>query len=296
MSGRGETHSAAREADANANGGDTRARTRTRTRLGRCFAKLKQQQRAGLVTFITAGDPDLKTAAKILRGMPQAGADLIELGMPFSDPMADGAAIQAANLRALKAGMTLTKTLQMVQQFRAHDAHTPVVLMGYYNPIYRYGNQRFLDDAMRAGVDGLIIVDLPPEEDDELCHPALTAGLHWIRLLTPTTDAARMAKVLRHSSGFVYHVAIAGITGTGSAKQSELKKAVAKIRRHTALPIAVGFGIKTPADVTATAKIADAVVVGSAIIERIADGVAKGENGDAVAAQAHAFVRGLAGG
>lgn len=263
-------------------------------RIEDCFAKLKQENRAGLVIFVTAGDPDLETATKILNGLPEAGADIIEIGMPFSDPMADGPAIQAANLRSLKSGMTLSKTLEMVSEFRKQNTHTPIVLMGYYNPIYRYQNQRFIDDAIRAGVDGLIVVDLPPEEDDELCHPCLTAGLRWIRLLTPTTDSSRMAEVLQHSSGFVYHVSIAGITGTRSAQQGHLKEAVANIRQQTDLPIAVGFGIKTTEQVTQTAKVADAVVVGSAVIEQIAEGVAKEEGNDAIAKKVHGFVKGLA--
>ncbi|MDD9883730.1 MAG: tryptophan synthase subunit alpha, partial [Gammaproteobacteria bacterium] len=241
-------------------------------RLTRRFNELKQAKRAGLVTFITAGDPDLDTSAAILHGLPAAGADIIELGMPFSDPMADGPAIQSANQRALTAGITLRKTLDMATAFRAHDARTPLILMGYYNPIYRYGNQRFIDDALSAGVDGLIIVDLPAEEDDELCHPCMTAGLHWIRLTTPTTDDARLQRVLANSSGFVYYVSIAGITGTRSADQSAVKNAVARIRRQTDLPVAVGFGIKTPRQVAQTAAIADAAVVGSAVIEQIAAG------------------------
>lgn len=268
------------------------------TRIANCFAELKQQKRAGLATFVTAGDPDFATSVKIVRGLgrggKKAGADIIELGMPFSDPMADGPAIQAANLRALKAGMTLAKTLELVREFRAVDTRTPVILMGYYNPIYRYGNSRFIADALRAGADGLIVVDLPKEEDDELCHPALTAGLHWIRLLTPTTDRKRMAEILRDASGFVYHVAIAGITGTRSAANAELQRAVGEIRTQTDLPIAVGFGVKTASDVAATAKIADAVVVGSAIIERIAEGVAKKSRSDAIATKVHKFVGELA--
>ncbi|MDD9854851.1 MAG: tryptophan synthase subunit alpha, partial [Gammaproteobacteria bacterium] len=247
--------------NAGAGAGDSSAR------LTRRFNELKQAKRAGLVTFITAGDPDLDTSAAILHGLPAAGADIIELGMPFSDPMADGPAIQLANQRALTAGITLRKTLDMATAFRAHDARTPLILMGYYNPIYRYGNQRFIDDALSAGVDGLIIVDLPAEEDDELCHPCMTAGLHWIRLTTPTTDDARLQRVLANSSGFVYYVSIAGITGTRSADQSAVKNAVARIRRQTDLPVAVGFGIKTPQQVAQTAAIADAAVVGSAVIE-----------------------------
>ena len=264
-------------------------------RLTRRFEKLKGEERAALVAFITAGDPTADTCAKILHGLPAAGADIIELGMPFSDPMADGPAIQAAGMRALKAGMTLKKTLGMVGEFRAHDPDTPLVLMGYYNPIYRYGARQFIDDAIAAGVDGLIIVDLPPEEDAELCHPCLTAGLHWIRLTTPTSDDARLARVLKHASGFVYHVAIAGITGTRSAAHAAVKNALADIRRHTDLPIAVGFGIKTAAQAKQTAEFADAVVVGSAVIERIAEGVKKQASGDEIADDVHRFVAELAG-
>ena len=266
------------------------------SRLANRFAKLKADNRAGLVTFITAGDPDPATAADILHGLPEAGADIIELGMPFSDPMADGPAIQAASLRALNAGMTLPKTLAMVAEFRRQDADTPLVLMGYYNPIYRYGNQRFIDDAIAAGVDGLIIVDLPPEEDDELCHPALTAGLNWIRLTTPTTDAARLGKVLARASGFVYHVSITGITGTRSATQTNIASAITEIRKHTKLPIAVGFGIKTAKQVTQTAKVADAAVVGSALIEKIADGIKNQTDNKKVVTDVHKFVGELASG
>ncbi|WP_423908675.1 tryptophan synthase subunit alpha [Candidatus Spongiihabitans sp.] len=264
-------------------------------RLEKRFAKLKSEGRSGLITFTTAGDPDADTAQKILNGLPAAGADIIELGMPFSDPMADGPAIQLAGLRALKSGMTLGKTLDMVTQFRQLDEQTPIVLMGYYNPIYYYGNQRFLDDAIRAGVDGLIIVDLPPEEDDELCHPCLTAGLNWIRLTTPTSDQKRLAIVLKNSSGFVYHVSIAGITGTRSADQPDVQQAVALIRQHTDLPIAVGFGIKTAEQVTQIAAVADAVVVGSALIDRIAEGIANKSGKDAIVANVHRFVGELAG-
>ena len=261
----------------------------------------KQSPRAALVTFITAGDPDLATSAAILRGLPEAGADIIELGMPFSDPMADGPAIQLASARALKAGTTLRGVLKMVREFRQHDAHTPIVLMGYYNPIYRFGNQRFIDAALDAGVDGVIIVDLPPEEDDELCHPCRTAGLHWIRLTTPTTDAARLDKILRYASGFVYHVSIAGITGTRSADQSTVQTALAQIRRQTDLPIAVGFGIKTAAQVAAAAKCADAVVVGSAIVAQIQTALEQNcaleqSQRDIIVKQVHRFVAELAGG
>jgi len=265
-------------------------------RLARRFERLKRGNRAALVTFITAGDPDLETATAILHGLPEAGADIIELGMPFSDPMADGPAIQLANQRALKAGITLRKTLDMVADFRARDAHTPLILMGYYNPIYRYGNQRFIDHAISAGADGLIIVDLPPEQDDELCHPCLTAGLHWIRLTTPTTDAARLARVLANGSGFVYYVSITGITGTRSAANSAVQTAVARIRERTDLPVAVGFGVKTAEQVAQIAAAADAVVVGSAIIERIAKGLETKAGKEEIVAGVHGFVGELAGG
>ena len=263
-------------------------------RLDKRFAELKQQGRAGLVTFVTAGDPDLETSALILEGLPDAGADIIELGMPFSDPMADGPAIQLANLRALKAGITLKKTLGLVSEFRRRDNDTPVVLMGYYNPIYHYGNQRFIDEAISAGVDGLIIVDLPPEEDDELCHPCMTAGLNWIRLATPTTDDSRLEVVLERSSGFVYYVSITGITGTRSADQVDVERAVARIRAHTSLPIAVGFGIKTADQVAQTAGVADAAVVGSALVNRIKDGIDDGVGPEQIAGNVHALVGELA--
>ena len=213
------------------------------------------------MTFITAGDPDPETSLALLRGLPAAGADMVELGMPFSDPMADGPAVQASSLRALKAGMTLKRTLATVAAFRNDDAATPIVLMGYYNPIYSYGVDRFLDDAVAAGVDGLIIVDLPPEEDEELCQPALAAGLNFIRLATPTTNDRRLPQVFKNTSGFVYYVAITGITGTASAATADVAQAVARLKRHTDLPIAVGFGIRTPAQAAAVAGIADAAVV-----------------------------------
>ncbi|MEJ1995434.1 MAG: tryptophan synthase subunit alpha [Limibacillus sp.] len=240
-------------------------------RLEKRFAALKAEGRGGLVTFMTAGDPDLETSFEILAGLPKAGADVIEIGMPFSDPMADGPAIQAAGLRALKGGMTLTKTLALVRRFRETDAETPVILMGYYNPIYSYGNDRFLKDAREAGVDGLIVVDLPPEEDDELCIPALNAGLNFIRLATPTTDDKRLPKVLSNTSGFVYYVSIMGITGTRSAAEADIEAAVARLKQHTDLPIAVGFGIKTPEQAGAVSQAADAAVVGSALVARIAE-------------------------
>ncbi|MCK6453670.1 MAG: tryptophan synthase subunit alpha [Alphaproteobacteria bacterium] len=239
-------------------------------RLERRFARLRAEGRAGLVTFVTAGDPDPATAAKILAGLPDAGADVIELGMPFSDPMADGPAVQAASLRALKAGQTLKKTLAMVKAFRRGDADTPVVLMGYYNPIYIYGVPRFLDDAKKAGVDGLIVVDLPPEHDDELCLPTMKAGLNFIRLATPTTDDRRLPTVLRNTSGFIYYVSILGITGTRSAASDAVAKAVARLKRHTDLPVAVGFGIKTPKQAAEVARVADAAVVGSMLVQTVA--------------------------
>jgi tryptophan synthase alpha chain len=242
-------------------------------RLSRRFEALKAEGRGGLVTFITAGDPDYEMSRQIVLGLPEAGADVIELGMPFSDPMADGPAIQAASLRALKSGMKLAKVLQMVRDFRAADDDTPIVLMGYYNPIYSYGVERFLTDARGAGVDGLIVVDLPPEEDEELCLPALKAGLNFIRLATPTTDDRRLPAVLANTSGFVYYVSVMGITGTKSATGEAVKAAVERLRRHTDLPIGVGFGIRTPEQARSVASVANAAVVGSAIVDRIAGGL-----------------------
>jgi tryptophan synthase alpha chain len=246
------------------------------TRIARRFAALRREGRAGLVTYLTCGDPDAATFADLLAGLPGAGADLIEIGMPFSDPMADGPAIQAASLRALKSGMTLAQTLAVVRAWRAKDADTPTILMGYYNPIYRYGVPRFLADAQKAGADGLIIVDLPPEHDDELCLPALAAGIDFIRLATPTTDDARLPTVLRHTAGFIYYVAIAGITGTRSAAIGSVSAAVARIKRHSALPVAVGFGIRTPAQAAEMARVADAAVVGSALVDVLAGALDKG--------------------
>ena len=239
-------------------------------RIARRFAALRAEGRAGLVTYLTCGDPDAATFGRLLAALPGAGADLIELGMPFSDPMADGPAIQAAGLRALRAGMTLEKTLSLVRDFRTCDTSTPIVLMGYYNPIHQYGAERFLAAAKVAGVDGLIIVDLPPEHDDELCLPALAAGLDFIRLATPTTDDQRLPAVLRHSSGFIYYVSVAGVTGTKSADAAGVATAVARLKRHSDLPIAVGFGIRTPEQAAAAARVADAAVVGSALVERVA--------------------------
>ncbi len=237
------------------------------TRIDARFAALKAEGRPGLVTFITAGDPDGTTSLALLNALPAAGADVIELGVPFTDPMADGPAIQAAGLRALKAGQTLAKTLAMVKLFRGEDNETPIVLMGYYNPIYVYGVDRFLEDAKAAGVDGLIIVDLPPEEDKELCLPALAAGIDFIRLATPTTDDARLPTVLKHTAGFVYYVSITGITGAATPDADLVRGAVARIKGHTPLPVAVGFGVKTPEQAAAIAAGADAVVVGSALVE-----------------------------
>jgi tryptophan synthase alpha chain len=245
------------------------------TRIAARFAELQRQGRAGLVTYLACGDPDAETFARIIAGLPGAGADLIEVGMPFSDPMADGPAIQAASLRALKAGMTLANTLAIVRSFRARDDATPIVLMGYYNPIYRYGAARFIADARSAGVDGLIVVDLPPEHDDELCVPALEGGLDFIRLATPTTDDARLPAVLTHTAGFIYYVSIAGITGTKSAKIESVATAVARLKRHSKLPVAVGFGIKTAAQAADVARVADAAVVGSALVETVAQSLGK---------------------
>ncbi len=241
----------------------------TASRIERRFAKLKEEGRGALVTFVTAGDPDPETSFKIVEGLPGAGADLIELGMPFSDPMADGPAIQASSQRALKAGMTLAKTLDLAERFRQRDQDTPLVMMGYYNPIYHMGVPAFLERAAAAGIDGLIIVDLPPEEDEELCQPAIDAGLHWIRLATPTTDDARLPEVLRSTSGFIYYVSIMGITGTKSAKREATAEAVARLKRHSDLPVAVGFGIKTAENVAETVSVADAAVVGSALVDRV---------------------------
>jgi len=241
----------------------------TTTRIDRRFAALKAQGRAALVTFLMAGDPDPATSLAIIKALPKAGADLIELGMPFTDPMADGPAVQAAGLRALAAGMTLRKTLALVREFRAGDDATPIVLMGYYNPIYIYGVDAFLADAKAAGVDGLIVVDLPPEEDAELCLPALGAGVNFIRLATPTTDDKRLPTVLNNTSGFVYYVSITGITGSATPDAGRVGAAVARIKRHTALPVAVGFGVRTAENARAIAEGADGVVVGSALVDAL---------------------------
>ncbi|HEY8008839.1 MAG TPA: tryptophan synthase subunit alpha [Methylocella sp.] len=258
------------------------------TRIDRRFEDLARQNRAALVTFVMAGDPDLSTSLAILRALPKAGADVIELGMPFTDPMADGPAIQAAGLRALAAGTTLAKTLALAAAFREADSTTPLVLMGYYNPVYVYGVEAFLKDAKTAGVDGLIIVDLPPEEDTELCLPALAAGFNFIRLATPTTDDARLPAVLANTSGFVYYVSITGITGAAAPDTAKVAAAVRRIKAHTALPVAVGFGVKNAASAAAIAAHADGVVVGSAIVEALRasldrDGKATGKSVEAVA-------------
>jgi len=239
------------------------------TRIDARFAQLKKERRSAFVIFLMAGDPDPVTSLAILKAMPSAGADVIEIGMPFTDPMADGPSIQAAGLRALKAGMTLKKTLQMVRDFRRDDDTTPLVLMGYYNPIYIYGVDRFLADAKSAGVDGLIIVDLPPEEDTELCLPALKAGLNFIRLATPTTDDKRLPAVLANTSGFVYYVSITGITGAAAANAKAVADAVARIKRHTSLPVCAGFGIRTPEAAQAIAERADGAVVGTALVDAL---------------------------
>jgi tryptophan synthase alpha chain len=265
------------------------------TRIDRRFADLRRQGRAGLVTFLTAGDPDPETAMTILRDLPEAGADLIELGVPFSDPMADGPSIQASSQRALRAGMTLRKTLDMVASFRKRDNHTPVVLMGYYNPIYIYGVEAFVMDAAEAGVDGLIVVDLPPEEEAELYRPARAQGLNVIFLTAPTTDETRLPRILEHASGFVYYVSITGITGTASAVASDVGAAVARLRRHTDLPIAVGFGIKTPAQAAEIAAVADAAVVGSALVNKVAENLdARGAAATGLAESVLGLVRDMA--
>lgn len=245
------------------------------TRIDQRFAELKQQGRAALVTFVTAGDPDYETSLKIITGLPKAGADIIEVGMPFTDPMADGPAIQAAGLRALVAGQTMKKTLKLVSAFRKQDKQTPIVLMGYYNPIYVYGVDKFLADIRKAGVDGLIVVDLPPEEDDELCVPALAAGVNFIRLATPTTDDKRAPAVFTNTSGFVYYVSVLGITGTKAPDLKSVKANVVRLKGHTELPICVGFGVKTAEQARAIAKDADGVVVGSALVSAVEQSLTK---------------------
>jgi len=268
------------------------------SRIEKRFAQLRKEGRTGLVAYLVAGDPDPETSLRLFSGVAAAGADLIEIGMPFSDPMADGPSIQAAGQRALKAGMTLRKTLAMVRELRARDPETPYVLMGYYNPIYRYGAETFARDAVASGVDGAIIVDLPPEEDAELAGPARHAGLDLVRLATPTSDDQRLPTIVTHASGFLYYVAIAGITGTRSADAASVHAAVSRLRRSTALPIAVGFGIKTPAQAAEVAKAADAAAVGTALVDRLsqnldADSKAKLGLVDAVLADIRALAEGV---
>ncbi|MDA9409091.1 MULTISPECIES: tryptophan synthase subunit alpha [unclassified Bradyrhizobium] len=270
------------------------------TRIDTRFAELKSQGRSAFVTYVMAGDPDPTTSLEIVKALPKAGAEIIELGIPFTDPMADGPSIQAAGLRALKVGMTLKKTLELVRDFRKGDNVTPLVLMGYYNPIYIYGVDRFLADAKASGVDGLIIVDLPPEEDDELCIPALKAGLNFIRLATPTTDDKRLPAVLANTSGFVYYVSIAGITGAAAADANVVGDAVARIKRHTGLPICVGFGIRTPEAARAIAEKADGSVVGTALVDALrnsldAEGRATAKTVNAVAELTAALAQGVKG-
>jgi len=264
------------------------------TRIDRRFAALRAAQRAALVTFVMAGDPDSATSLAILKALPTAGADVIELGMPFTDPMADGAAIQAAGLRALKAGQTLRETLHLVREFRSWDAETPVVLMGYYNPIYVFGVERFLSEASAAGVDGLIVVDLPPEEDEELCLPTLRAGLNFIRLATPTTDEKRLPAVLVNTSGFLYYVSIAGVTGARAPDPSSVGAAIARIKNHTHLPVAVGFGVRDAASAGSLAALADGVVVGTALVEVLQGSLRDGRAGPDTVGAVTKFVEQLA--
>ena len=262
-------------------------------RIDRRFAALRGAGRAGLAAFVSAGDPDRARGMALLEALPDAGADVIELGMPFTDPMADGPAIQAAGLRALAGGQTMARTLGMVERFRRADDSTPIVLMGYFNPIHSYGVDRFLADSAAAGVDGLIVVDLPPEEDEVLCLPALAAGVAFIRLATPTTDDARLPAVLRRAAGFLYYVSIAGVTGAAGAGEDAVARAVARLKAVVDLPVAVGFGIKTPAQAAAVARHADAAVVGSALVDRVRAALEDG--GDPVA-RALDLVRDIAAG
>ncbi|WP_027531588.1 tryptophan synthase subunit alpha [Bradyrhizobium sp. WSM3983] len=270
------------------------------TRIDTRFAELKQAGRSAFVTFVMAGDPDPATSLEIIKALPKSGADVIELGMPFTDPMADGPSIQAAGLRALKVGMTLKKTLDLVRDFRKDDNATPIVLMGYYNPIYIYGVDKFLVDAKAAGIDGLIIVDLPPEEDDELCLPTMKAGLNFIRLATPTTDDKRLPAVLANTSGFVYYVAITGITGAAAADATAISEPVARIKRHIKLPVCVGFGIRTPENARDIASHADGAVVGTALVDALkdsldAEGRATAKTVNAVAELTAALAQGVKG-
>ncbi|MGM4983035.1 tryptophan synthase subunit alpha [Hyphomicrobiales bacterium] len=263
-------------------------------RMDKRFAALKAEGRPALVTYFMGGDPDYDTSLGIMKALPEAGADVIELGMPFSDPMADGPAIQLAGQRALRAGQTLKKTLQLAADFRKTDADTPIVMMGYYNPIYIYGVEKFLDDALVAGVDGLIVVDLPPEMDDELCIPAIRKGINFIRLATPTTDDKRLPTVLKNTSGFVYYVSMNGITGSALPDPSLVSGAVERIKQHTDLPICVGFGVKTAEHAKVIGGSADGVVVGTAIVNQIATSLTKDGKASADTIQAVAtLVRGL---
>ena len=266
------------------------------TRIDIRFADLKAQGRAALVTFVTGGDPDYAHSLAILKALPKAGADVIEIGVPFTDPMADGPAIQAAGLRALHAGQTLNKTLRLVREFRADDDTTPIVLMGYYNPIYVHGVDKFLVEAKQAGVDGLIVVDLPPEEDDELCLPALKSGLNFIRLATPTTDAKRLPKVLSNTAGFVYYVSITGVTGAAAPSAVNVGPAVARIKGHTHLPVAVGFGVRDASSAKAIASVADGVVVGSALVEAVRLSLHEGKATERTVADVVALVEDIAAG
>jgi len=262
------------------------------SRIAARFAELKAQGRAAFVPFVTAGDPDFETSRAILNALPGAGADVIELGMPFSDPMADGPAVQASSLRALNAGATMARTMELVREFRGRDDKTPIVLMGYYNPVHARGAEAFVREAADAGVDGLIIVDLPPEEDAVLLEPAKAAGIDIIRLVTPTTHDARLTKVLNGASGYLYYVSITGVTGTKSFAEEDVKAALARIRKATKLPIAVGFGIRTPAQAAQIARIADAAVVGSAIVNVVAEKQDAGR--DAIVASVSELCRALA--
>jgi len=263
------------------------------SRLQARFAELKEQNRAALVTFVTGGDPNYDASLAILKGLPAAGADVIELGMPFTDPMADGPAIQLANIRALDNGQDLAKTLQMVREFREGEQVTPLVLMGYFNPIHKYGVERFIAEAVASGVDGLIVVDLPPEHNVDLCDPAQVAGLDFIRLTTPTTDDNRLPKVLNGSSGFVYYVSVAGVTGAGAATLDHVEQAVTRLRRHTDLPLCIGFGIRTPEHAATIARLAEGVVVGSALIDQIANATSDEQAIDGVLSLCSALAEGV---
>ncbi len=263
------------------------------SRIDRCFERAASENRAALVTFTMAGDPDPETSLAVLKALPPAGADVIEVGMPFSDPMADGPAVQAAGLRALKSGQTLRATLAMVADFRRENSETALILMGYFNPIYVYGVERFLADAKAAGVDGLIVVDCPPEEDDELCIPTEKAGLSYIRLTTPTTDDARLGRIL-NTSGFVYYVSITGVTGAARPDPEQVRRAVARIKARTPLPVAVGFGVKDAPSAALIGESADGVVVGSALVETVWRATDQGKSQGEAVASATAFVRSLA--